>query len=96
MPHVHLPVHHTEADLILAGQVAHFVRSGELFVTWSHETGPGALPVVPAHLREPINPVAELLGILLESAAGLWRSLTRAPGAEPRHREPSPAQRSLS
>jgi hypothetical protein len=35
MRHVHLPVEHSDADLLLAGLVAEHLESRALFVTWS-------------------------------------------------------------
>jgi hypothetical protein len=35
MRHVYLPVEHTAADLVLAGQVAEVLESGSLYITWS-------------------------------------------------------------
>ena len=52
MPHLHLPADHTDADLVLAANLAEIVGSEDLYVVWSHETGPGAIPEVEAELRE--------------------------------------------
>jgi len=35
MPHVFLPTEHSNADLVLAGQVAELLESDSLYVTWS-------------------------------------------------------------
>ena len=35
MPHVYLPSEHSEADLVLAGQLAEILESEALYVTWS-------------------------------------------------------------
>ncbi|HEX8105230.1 MAG TPA: hypothetical protein VF533_21600 [Solirubrobacteraceae bacterium] len=35
MPHVYLPTEHSEADLVMAGQLAELLESDELYVTWS-------------------------------------------------------------
>ena len=51
MPHVHLPAQHTDDDLALAGALASMLRSQELYVAWSCESGPAA-PVIPAALHE--------------------------------------------
>ena len=50
MPHLHLPVDHTDADLVLAANLAEIVGSEDLYVAWSHESGPGAIPEVEAVL----------------------------------------------
>jgi hypothetical protein len=52
MPHLHLPVQHTDDDLALAGALASVLRSSELYVAWSTDGGPAA-PVIPAALQEP-------------------------------------------
>jgi hypothetical protein len=51
MPHVHLPAQHTDDDLALAGALATMLRSKELYVAWSVETGQAA-PVIPAALQD--------------------------------------------
>ena len=52
MPHLYLPAEHTDADLVLAGQVAELIDSAELYVTWTPTAGHAA-PAVPAVMREP-------------------------------------------
>lgn len=52
MPHLHLPAHHTDADLVLAGTLAQLLSSEDLYVTWSLGSGHAA-PVVPSSLRLP-------------------------------------------
>ena len=37
MPHLYLPSDHTDADLVLAADIAAAVSSAELYVTWSIE-----------------------------------------------------------
>ena len=39
MPSLYLPAHHTDADLVLAGQVAEQMESAELYVTWTPSAG---------------------------------------------------------
>ena len=51
MPHVHLPAQHTDDDLALAGALATMLRSKELYVAWSVESGQAA-PVIPAALQD--------------------------------------------
>ena len=82
MPQLHLPQQHSDADLILAGQIADLVGSGELFVAWTHDEGPGARPAVAARMRTPLNPVAELFGLLLDSAADIVRAISRPSAAQ--------------
>ena len=42
MPHLYLPTDHTDADLVLAADVAAAVSSADLYVTWTIESGAGA------------------------------------------------------
>ena len=50
MAQLFLPVAHTEADLVLAGQIAERIDSAQLYVTWTPTAG-RALPEVAAELR---------------------------------------------
>ena len=52
MPHLHLPTDHTDADLILAANLADVVGSEDLYVAWTHDSGAGAVPEVDAVLVE--------------------------------------------
>ena len=52
MPHLHLPIDHTDADLVLAANLAEIVGSEDLYVAWTHEAGAGAVPEVEAEVRE--------------------------------------------
>ena len=80
MAHLHLPEDHTDTDLILAGQIAASMRSGELYIAWTHAAGGGAQPAVAAELRERggSGAGAELVEILFDLAADLWRAFTRS------------------
>src|SRR3954465_10499663 len=84
MPHLYLPNAHTDADLVLAADVAAAVSSADLYVTWTHDAGPGA-PEVEAVLREhsvarrPRSPLAELVASIAHGMAAAWRHLTGAP-----------------
>ena len=80
MPQLHLPADHTDSDLILAGQIAALMRSGELYIAWTHTGGAGAQPAVAAQLREPAPATAEILNVLLDFAADLWRAVMRPAG----------------
>jgi hypothetical protein len=75
MPHVVLPAEHTDADLILASQVAEAVDSAELFVVWTPHSG-AAIPVIEAELREPQHPLAEAATLFAQAVAELWRAIT--------------------
>jgi hypothetical protein len=84
MRNVYLPVEHTEADLVLAGQVAEILESGSLYVTWSPRGY--ELPRVEAAMRVVDGPVvavrpvtvathsllAEVLGTLAAFVAGVF------------------------
>jgi hypothetical protein len=50
MAHLHLPAHHSDDDLAIAGALAQVLRSEELYVAWSSESGAGE-PVIPAKLH---------------------------------------------
>jgi hypothetical protein len=75
MPQLHLPAEHTDADLVLATQVAEALDASELYVAWSGETGSPALPEVPAVVREPLHPVADAASGVLASLAALVNAL---------------------
>ena len=51
MPHLHLPTDHTDADLVLAANLADIVGSEDLYVAWSQETGAG-MPEIEAYVSE--------------------------------------------
>jgi hypothetical protein len=83
MPHLYLPSDHTDADLVLAADVAAAVSSSDLYVTWTFESGAGN-PEIEAVVREerpptPANPFAELLVALFQGVATLWQALTGPP-----------------
>jgi hypothetical protein len=83
MPHLYLPTEHTDADLVLAADVAAAVSSADLYVTWTFDAGAGT-PEVEAVVREehpvqPANPFAELFVAIFQGVAALWRSLTGPP-----------------
>jgi len=85
MPHLHLPIDHTDDDLVLAANVAEVVGSADLYVAWSHAGGPGAVPEIEAVLREERagNPFAELVRALGAVFASFWRAVF---GRRPAHR----------
>lgn len=75
MPHVILPAEHTDADLILASQIAEAVDSAALFVAWTPRSG-AAIPEIEAELREPPHPLAEAAALFAQGLAELWRAIT--------------------
>jgi hypothetical protein len=81
MPHLHLPIDHTDADLVLAANLAEIVGSEDLYVAWSHESGAGAVPEVEAVLVEshPTSAFAEVVAVIAAGCAAFWRALTGRP-----------------
>jgi hypothetical protein len=83
MPHLYLPTEHTDADLVLAADVAAAVSSADLYVTWTIESGSGA-PEVEAVVREErpapeSHPFADLFVALFPGVAALGRALPGPP-----------------
>jgi hypothetical protein len=80
MAQLYLPLEHTEADLVLAGQIAESIDSAQLYVTWTPEVGHTA-PEVIAELREhtPGWP-----GVIVQALREIWAAL--------RNREPAPRE----
>ena len=75
MPHVHLPAQHTDDDLALAGALATMLRSKELYVAWSVESGQAA-PVIAAALQDvddELPPVRRRRGFLADSLSRQYR-----------------------
>ena len=81
MPHLHLPIDHTDADLVLAANLAEIVGSEDLYVAWSHDSGPGAIPEVEAVLVEadPMSAFGELVATIGAGFAAFWRALLGRP-----------------
>jgi hypothetical protein len=81
MPHLHLPIDHTDADLVLAANLAEVVGSEDLYVAWSHESGAGAVPEVEAVLVEAEAARPGILATLAAGFSAFWRTITgRHPG----------------
>ena len=93
MPHRHLPADHTDADLVLAANLAAIVGSEDLYVAWSHDSGPGAIPEVEAEVREerPMGALAEFLSALGAGVAAFWRALMGQPSPAAVHENSSAA-----
>jgi hypothetical protein len=96
MPHVYLPTEHSEADLVLAGQVAEALESDSLYVTWS-ERGyeePQVETVVrsaPPHRVTPApgpSLLTEVLGTMAAFLAAMF-----GPRSTPERRQPAAAPR---
>ena len=73
MPHLHLPIDHTDADLVLAANLAEVVGSEDLYVAWTHESGPGAIPEVEAVVRD--EHAVSFFGAVRAGFSAFWRAL---------------------
>jgi hypothetical protein len=73
MAQLFLPRAHTEADLVLAGQIAELIDSAELYVAWTAGQG-RAVPEVAAELRTAAPSWAGALALIVRE---LWRVLAR-------------------
>jgi len=71
MAHLYLPAAHTEADLVLAGQIAEEIDSGELHVAWTREHG-HAFPEVVAELRVAVPRPPGTLALVAAVVRALW------------------------
>jgi hypothetical protein len=93
MPHLHLPTHHTDADLILAANLADVVGSEDLYVAWTHESGAGAVPEVDAVLVEArrAGGLAEIVAHVGSGFAAFLRALVGRQGESEVTRAPSAA-----
>jgi hypothetical protein len=90
MPHLHLPIDHTDADLVLAANLADIVGSEDLYVAWTHESGPGAVPEVEAVMREQ----GAAVGFFTAVGAGFvafWRALLGKPSPAAPREDAGPA-----
>ena len=79
MAQLYLPLEHTEADLVLAGQIAESIESAELYVTWTQEHGQ-SVPEVSAEL---VQTSPSWPSLLFQAIREMWAAL--------RNREPAPA-----
>lgn len=77
MPHLHLPMNHTDADLVLAANLADIVGSEDLYVAWTQDTGAG-VPEIDAYLSDepPASPFAEFVAAMVAGCVAFWRALT--------------------
>jgi hypothetical protein len=91
MPHLHLPADHSDADIVLAANVAATVGSEDLYVAWTHDSGAGAVPEIEAVVRESRpSAVAWLARGVANCARALWHGLTQ-PAAPARAAAPAAA-----
>jgi hypothetical protein len=79
MPHLHLPADHSDADLVLAANVAAIVGSEDLYVAWTHHTGPGAVPEVQAVVREHRTGLGARVSALVARVRAVWDDLMQGP-----------------
>jgi hypothetical protein len=70
MPQLYLPAAHTDADLVLASQIAARIDSAELHVAWSPGQGQ-VIPEVSALVREPAIRSLGLFGLI----GAVWRAV---------------------
>ena len=98
MPQLYLPAAHTDADLVLASQIAARIDSAELHVAWSPARGQVA-PEIPAVLREPAAHWTDAVALLLGVVRELWlavfdrdqkSAVLPAPAAQPAADSPQP------
>ena len=75
MAQLYLPAAHTEADLVLAGQIAETIDSCELYVTWTPELG-SVVPEVVAELRDE---VPTWPSIFFQALRELWAAFRGRP-----------------
>jgi hypothetical protein len=80
MPHLHLPADHSDADIVLAANVAATVGSEDLYVAWTHDAGAGAVPEIEAVLREPRPSILVIVyRAITAGMLALWHGLTQSP-----------------
>jgi hypothetical protein len=74
MAQLYLPLAHTEADLVLAGQIAEVIDSAELYVTWTPKEG-AAVPEVVAELRTVAPGWSGAIALVFEAAREIFAVL---------------------
>ena len=79
MAQLYLPAEHTEADLVLAGQIAESIGSSELYVAWTVEHGQSA-PEISAELRDTPPRRVRPLGQAIRQLWAALRNRASAPG----------------
>ena len=90
MAQLYLPVAHTEADLVLAGQIAERIDSAELYVAWTAKAG-RAVPEVVAELRAATPAWNEALALFADAVRELWSFLFGRAPQHPRAASAEPA-----
>src|SRR3954454_23200655 len=91
MPLLPLPADHSDADIVLAANVAATVGSEDLYVAWTHDCGAGAVPEIEAVVRESRpSAVVWLARGVMNCMRAVWHGLTQ-PAAPARAAAPAPA-----
>jgi hypothetical protein len=80
MAQLYLPTEHTDADLVLAGQIAESIDSEELYVVWTAAHG-HAIPDVVAELR---HAAPSLPALIFQAIRELWAAMRHKPAPGPR------------
>ena len=75
MAQLYLPTEHTDADLVMAGQIAESIDSAELYVVWTADRG-NAVPEVVAELRQTTPSWPSLI---VQAIRELWAALRHKP-----------------
>ena len=96
MPQLYLPAAHTDADLVLASQLAARIDAAELHVAWSPVHGQ-VVPEVPALVREPAVHTMGLFGVIAAVVRALFgretvsdvRTAPASPAADAPQRKPA-------
>ena len=96
MPQLYLPAAHTDADLVLASQIATRIDAAELHVAWSPEHGQ-VVPEVPALAREPAVRTMGLFGVIATVVRAIFgretvsdvRTAPASPAADAPQRKPA-------
>ena len=99
MPHLHLPADHSDADIVLAANVAATVGSEDLYVAWTFDAGAGAVPEIEAVVRDPRpSALVSAARALVGGMRALWRGLTQpaAPVARAAATPATPARETSS
>jgi hypothetical protein len=92
MAQLYLPLAHTDADLVLAGQIAEVIDSAELYVTWTPAEG-RAVPEVVAELRAAAPSWTSAVGLVFAAVREIIAAFRAArhdrPALPPASRRPA-------
>ena len=93
MAQLYLPAAHTDADLVLASQIAESIDSAELYVAWTPEHG-HVVPEVVAELR--MRPPTAGPSLIFQALRELWAAMRHKPAPARGARAGSGAARARS